>query len=95
MKDIYVDFKKFDEMNNSLKDCADTIKSENIKLNSYLTELETQWKGIAATKFSNKIQESITEFNNYQKKLYEDIDTLTESRKAYKIFEEDFLSNDV
>lgn len=95
MKDIYMDFKKCEEVENSLKDCADTIMSENTKLSSYLEQLENNWKGIAATKFSNKIQESITEFKNYQQTLSDDVDILSGCRKAYKSFEEDFLSKNV
>ena len=41
------------------------------------------------------VDKSITEFKNYQQTLSDDVDILSGCRKAYKSFEEDFLSKNV
>lgn len=95
MEDLNVEYSEFDRMSEELSECAAAIKSDRIKINQYLSELNTYWKGNASENFNNSMEHYIWFFQECQKEIENDVNKLKQVKKAYQKFETHYLNRKI
>lgn len=95
MEDLNVEYSEFDKMSEELSECAAAIKSDRIKINQYLSELNTYWKGNASEKFCSSMEHYIWFFQECQKEIENDANKLKQVKKAYQKFETHYLNRKI
>lgn len=88
--DIYMDHMEASNKAIDLDDIADVLNESCNKLDSLLSDANNYWKSSAATLFTSKVEEYITEMKKYRDYLETKSDALKNSSNSYKDFDSAF-----
>ena len=90
MEAIYINQRKYIEMQEKILNCSSNIKEDVNRINELLDDLKNYWIGLEARKFNDTVEEYNVMFNNLSNTLNDYYDVLNSCLNRYLLTDEEY-----